>query len=222
MKKLLIYSCLFCFLYSCNSPMDRAYSETTFESDLKAIVETDKLDTSDIMLLGLYITMGPLSGADFEGKTYSQIWKEAQVKQLERQAKEDEQNRLAERVREEEEVQAQKLRSTIEVAVYDKGFQEVDWQAYITFKFAFENKSEKDIRAFKGKVVFTDLFDEEVYSINLTYDQEIPALQTATWNAQADFNPYVDKDVLLKRKSLDDLKIKWNPEKVIFTDNSTL
>ncbi len=222
MKKLILYSSLFCFLYSCSSPMDKAYSETTFETDLKAIAESDKLDTSDIMLLGLYITMSPLSGADFEGKTYSQIWKEVKAKQVEQQAKEEEQNRLAERARKEEEAQAQKLRGIIEVAVYDKGFQKIDWQDYITFKFAFENKSEKDIRAFKGTVIFTNLFDEEVYSINLTYDQAIPALRTVTWNAQTDFNPYLDKDVLLKSKSLDDLKIKWNPEKIIFTDNSTL
>lgn len=64
------------------------------------------------------------------------------------------------------------------VTVYDKGFTEYNYQDYITYKFAFENKTDKDITAFTGQMVFLDLFDKEIKSLNLTYDDGVKANST--------------------------------------------
>lgn len=210
------------FTSSCDSALDRQYNESVMEEDLKAIVEEGELDTSEIFLLGMYVSFGKLQGKDLSNKTYAEILTEAKTLQKEKRAQQQEQEKLANKTKQEEKAHHEKLRKTIGVAIYDKGFQEVDWQDYNTFKFAFENKSDKGIRAFKGTVVFTDLFDEEIYSLNLTIDEPIPSGQTVTWNGQADYNPYREQDVVLRNKELDDLKIIWKPEKIIFTDNTTL
>lgn len=210
------------FTTSCDSALDRQYNESAMEEDLKAIVEEGELDTSEIFLLGIYVSFGKLEGKDLSNKTYAEILAEAKTLEKEKHTQQEEQEKLANKIKEEENAHYEKLRKTIGVAIYDKGFQEVDWQDYNTFKFAFENKSDKGIRAFKGTVVFTDLFDEEIYSLNLTIDEPIPSGQTITWNGQADYNPYREQDVVLRNKGLDDLKIIWKPEKIIFTDNTTL
>lgn len=210
------------FTSSCDSALDRHYNESAMEEDLKAIVKEAELDTSEIFLLGMYISFGKLQGKELSNKTYSEILKEAKTQEKEKRAQQEEKEKLANKIKEEEKAHHEKLSKIIGVAIYDKGFQEVDWQDYNTFKFAFENKSDKGIRAFKGTVVFTDLFNEKIYSLNLTIDEPILSGQTLIWNGQADYNPYREQDVVLRNKELDDLKIIWKPEKIIFIDNTTL
>ena len=59
-------------------------------------------------------------------------------------------------------------------------------------------------------------------TLSFTYDQPIRAGATANWNATTDYNQFMDDDVRLKNKELNDLKIVWKPIKVIFQDGSTL
>ena len=56
----------------------------------------------------------------------------------------------------------------------------------------------------------------------MTYDDGIPAKSTKNWNAQTEFNQFMDEDVALKNKDVEDLKISWIPEKILFSDGTTL
>ncbi|WP_452598672.1 hypothetical protein, partial [Pontimicrobium sp. MEBiC01747] len=86
----------------------------------------------------------------------------------------------------------------------------------------FENKTEKDIRAFKGSISIQDLFDTEIKSINLTIDDPIKAGETFKGTYTSDYNQFRAEDTRLKSKDMDDLKVVWTPEKIIFTDGTTL
>lgn len=187
--------------------------------DVKAISTSKELDSADVILLRSYL-MRNKNQEHFEGHTYAQILEEARSARelhpkLSTQSQPDEAEKL-------KNIHTQKLRKSLEVSLIGKGFKKADWQSYITLKFTFHNNTTKDIRAFKGKVIFTDLFDDKLGELELTYDQIIPAGINVNWETKMDYNQYLEKDSYLRSKTVDDLKTKWEPEKIIFTDNSTL
>ena len=110
----------------------------------------------------------------------------------------------------------------VTVTIFDKGYAEYDYQEYITYKFAFENKTDKEITAFTGQIMFTDLFDKEIKSLNLTYDDGVAASSIKNYSATTDYNQFMDEDQLLKSKNLKQIKLVWKPEKILFADGSTL
>jgi len=140
---------------------------------------------------------------------------EAEQKALAEKAKKEEEE-------EEEEARIKKLTESVIVSCFEKSFAEYDYQEYITYKFVIQNKSEKEIRAVKGSISFTNLFDDEIKSLSFLYDQPIGSEKEVNWNAQTDYNQFMDDDVSLKNKDLKDIKVVWKPEKIIFADGTIL
>tara|TARA_Y100000588_G_scaffold384159_1_gene474856 strand:+ start:328 stop:978 length:651 start_codon:yes stop_codon:yes gene_type:complete len=215
MKKAILLTLLIVLTIACSTPLDRKYSEETLETDAKEIKESGNLSEDEALMMVGWIMRAKLNGTELEGKTYGEILKEAKdYKQ--------EQELLAEKAKLEEEEKRQRLGSALTVAMYNKGYDEHDYQEYLTYSLAFENKTEKDIRAFKGSISIQDLFDTEIKTINLTIDDPIIAGETFKGTYTTDYNQFRDEDVRLKNKDMDDLKVVWTPEKIIFTDGSTL
>jgi len=129
---------------------------------------------------------------------------------------------LAEKAKKEQEERTRRLNAILTVSLFDKGYVEVNYQDYITYKFAFENKSDKDIKAFKGYLAIKDLFDATIKEINITYDDGVPAGEVKNWNATTDYNQFHKEDQQLRSKDMEDLKLVWTPEKVIFSDGSEM
>lgn len=207
-------------LVSCSSPLDKKYSEATLEEDAKLL--KTKLDSTEVnLLLGNILRLTMLK-KDMTKMTYREIIEDGKAWKLEMEKKEASERALREKAQLEEAMRVERLSNSVAVSCYQKGYDEVDYSDYITYGFVIENKSEKDIRALKGELVFTDLFDEEIKSIGLTYDQPIKAKTTVKWNATTDYNQFKKSDQQLKNKDLKDLKVIWKPEKIIFTDGSTL
>jgi len=215
MKKLSLLLVLVSITISCSSPLDKLYNERTVEQDAKEIKESGKLSDEDAKLLIGWILKSKLSGKEIEGKSYSEIIKDAKNFKKE-------QRELAEKTKREEEAKRQRLGSALTVAMYKKGYQEYDYQEYITYSLAFENKTDKEIRALKGKLTINDLFDTKIKSISLTIDERITSKGTHKGTYTTDYNQFKDEDVRLKSKDLDDLKVVWTPEKIIFSDGTTL
>ncbi|WP_299180714.1 hypothetical protein [uncultured Aquimarina sp.] len=114
------------------------------------------------------------------------------------------------------------LLDVVKVQCVQKGYQEYDYEEFITYKFLIENKSNKDIRAIKGNIVFTNLFGDEINTLSFVYDDPIQSGRKINYNATTDYNQFIEKDRALKNKDLKDLKIIWEPLKVIFYDGTTL
>lgn len=215
MKKTLLIFLVSILTFSCSTPLDKKYSEETFETDAKEIKESGKLSEEDALIMVGWIMRSKLKGEHLEGKTYNEIIKEAKDYKKEQEL-------LTKKVKLEEEEKRQRLSSALTVAMYDKGFEKYDYQEYLTYSLAFENKTEKDIRAFKGSISIQDLFDTEIKSINLTIDDPIKAGETFKGTYTSDYNQFRAEDTRLKSKDMDDLKVVWTPEKIIFTDGTTL
>lgn len=222
MKTTTILLILTIIFWGCSSPLDQPFSEETAEEDIATIVKSEVLDSSELELIAGYMIKSKLSGEKLEGQTYADILEKAEEFKQKMEQEQAEQRALAEKIEREEAERINRLRKSLTVSVVSKDFVESRFQEYITYKFAFENKSDKAIRAFKGRIVFNDVFDEEISSLNLKYDQPIPAGETIVWNAQSDYNEFIDKDVRLKNKSMNDINTVWEPEKILFADGTTL
>lgn len=215
---ILIIAGLFVFV-SCSSPLDKPYKKETLQEDMMLIKK--KVSEEDFALLTGQIMLKTMSEDEMLGMTYGDLLEEGKKIQEELLKEEEEEKRLAEEARKEEEERVKRLEKTLSVNLVDKGYTEVNYSDYITMKFTFNNKSSKNIRAFSGKVVIYDLFDEEITSVGIAYDDPVPAKSKVNWDAQTDYNQFLDSDKKFKNKDLEDLKIKWVPEKIIFEDGTT-
>lgn len=200
--------------------MDKKYSKDTFEDDVKQL--QNEVDSADAMLIMGSIIRLTMQQEDLSQMTYGQILENGKAWRAEQDRIEAEQKALQEKAAREEAERIARLENAVMVTCFKKGFSEVDYQDYITYGFAIENKSEQDIRAVKGEIIFTDLFDDEIKTLGFTYDQPIGAGDIANWNATTDYNQFRNEDVRLRNKNLEDLKIVWKPIKVIFQDGTTL
>lgn len=217
-KALIILSSI--LVVACSSPLDKKYSEDTIKEDAKEL--RSELDSSDVKLLMGSIFRLTMQQEDLTKMTYGEILVNGKAWKAEQDRIEAEQKALQEKAAREEAERVARLQNAVMATCFKKGYTEVNYQDYITYGFAIQNKSEQDIRAVKGEIMFTDLFDDEIKTLSFTYDQPIRAGATANWNATTDYNQFMDDDVRLKNKELKDLKIVWKPIKVIFQDGSTL
>ncbi|MBU3028490.1 hypothetical protein [Zobellia galactanivorans] len=220
MKKKLLLIAMVALMFSCSSPLDKKFNEETAKEDIQAI--KDKIDSTELQLLAGSMIRLKFQDKKLEDMTYAEILEDGKKWKAEQEKIEAEQKALAEKAAREEAKRIKKLTEAVIVSCFEKGYTEVDYQDYITYKFVIQNKSDKAIRAVKGGITFTNLFDEEIKSLNFVYDQPIPAGQEVNWNATTDYNQFMDDDKTLKNKDLKDLKIVWKPEKVIFEDGTTL
>lgn len=217
MKKLLIL--LILFVFGCNDPLKKRYNKEALENDIAAFKKA-QVDSTDIVLISLGILRGELQGKDMEGKSYQEILKEMEIWQEQQRIEEAKQKELAEKAKAEELRRIKRLREAVRISVFEKGFTEYNYQDYITYKFVLENQTNSDIQAVTGSVIFTDLFDKEIKTLNLTYDDGIKANSRINWRAQTDYNQFINEDQTLKNKDLNKIKVIWNPEKILFTDGS--
>jgi hypothetical protein len=207
-------------LYACSTPLDKKYNEETLNEDMKAAQE--KLDSNDYQILAGTFLRYSFEGKDMSDMTYDQLLKDGKEWKAEQEKIEAEQKAMAEKAGKEEAARIARLQEAVMVSCYEKGFTKYDYQEYITYKFVLKNKTEKDLRAVKGTLMFFNLFDDEIKRISFVYDQPILAGQEVTWNATTEYNQFIDSDQALKNKDLKDMKLSWKPEKLIFVDGSSL
>lgn len=139
----------------------------------------------------------------------------------EKKREEDEKARVA-KARAEEEAQRKKLLDALTVTVFDKGFQNADYQDYVTIRVVYENKSGKDIRGFKGAIQFNDLFGAEIMPVNITEDEPLKAGETKRQGFTLKYNQFIDKHVKLRNTSLENMKVEWRPEAILFSDGTSM
>ena len=58
---------------SCSKTINKQYSEQNIKEDLKEIVENKDADTTDAVIIAMYVVQAEMSGEKLEGKTYQQI-----------------------------------------------------------------------------------------------------------------------------------------------------
>ncbi|WP_109300897.1 hypothetical protein [Aquimarina sp. AU474] len=220
MKKTILTFIVTGLIISCSSPLDKKFSEEKAKKDMLEIEE--KLDSTELMLLAGTIVRLKLQDKKLEDMTYREILDDGEKWKAELDKIEKEQKILAEKAKKEEEERIRTLSESVIVTCYKKGFSKYNYEEYITYKFAIQNKSDKEIRAVKGQIEFTNLFGDKIKSLSFVYDQTIQANSEVKWDASMDYNQFNDEDQVLKNKDLKDIKVIWKPEKIIFSDGSII
>ena len=86
----------------------------------------------------------------------------------------------------------------------------------------FVEIEQQKMRAFRGRVQFTDLFGKEICAINLTISDPVTAGVEAMWNGTVKYNQFIPQQQNLRNAELKDMKVVWLPASILFADGSTL
>lgn len=120
---------------------------------------------------------------------------------------------------------ASPAQDALSVWVTQKGFMPIDVEAgrykdYITFMVQYRNRSNKDIRAFRGTIEFQDLFGRAIVSALVSISKPVSAGSEGYWEGSLDYSQFIRAHQELRGHELSDLKVKWSADTVIFIDGS--
>lgn len=197
----------------------------TFMQDIKDMkgltVEEVRLLISEQVADGMKKSFGG-EERQIVGKTVGDLLTDLKKEAAEQEHEAKKQERLAAEAKAKEDARSAELRKAINLAVIEKGFLHVDYEDYITIKVAYENTSGKDIRAFEGKVQFTNLFGKEIYESSLTISDPIKVGEKKIWRGDIKYNEFIDAQKSLRFTELSDMKVVWRPSNILFADGSRI
>ncbi len=90
----------------------------------------------------------------------------------------------------------------------------------LAFFLQYSNVSSNDIRAFTGIVTFKDLFDRDIKSLSLTYENTIPAGTSVSEERSYRLNQFLDDDQRLMSATTENTKVTWQTTSVILADGT--
>lgn len=122
----------------------------------------------------------------------------------------------------EEEQQRKRLLDAISLTVFEKSFEHADYQDYVQIRTRYENTSGKEIRGFQGAIVFSDLFGTEILPFRISEDQPLGVGEVKRQGWTLKFNQFIDKHVKLRDTQLQNMKVEWKPQIILFADGTSL
>lgn len=126
------------------------------------------------------------------------------------------------------EIEAKAMKKALSVTLNNKKYVPKDYDVnrysdYCNFEFEYKNNSKKDIRAFTGVVVLSDIFDREFFRVGLTVDNSISAGKTVTDSDRSiKLNQFSDEHKKLINTKMENLRVGFEPRSIMFTDGSKL
>lgn len=208
-RSIFLSAIILVLLGSCNNALNKNYSPINFESDILEIRENQKIPEEDIRLLTDYILVARLGNQDLEGKSYSGILERIkEVRKISKEAFDKHENlQLFKR---------QLLNPLIKVSLVQKEFIKIKNRDYLVYTVAFRNLTEKKIRTVIGDLSIEDLLEKEIKSIYVLFNEELGAMASTTKTYKMEYEYSNESDQRIRLKNLTDLRIKWNPEKIIY------
>ena len=207
-------------------------TEENSEDLFEEIKDTRQLSVEEVGLLQAHVLRSAIVGAGASlpvGKTVGELIERerqlqaddelARAEEAKRKAQEEERRAEAAAAAEE---QREGMREAAMVTVYEKGFYDGRVQDAITIKLSFENSGDRDVRAFKGVVVFKDVFGDVISRVSLKEDEGLAAGKTIRRSRSIDYNQFDDADTALRATDLEDMSVEWEPDTIIFADGEEL
>jgi len=211
-------SVLFCS--SCSNIKSKRVTEQNKEQILNEIPTSKDLTDEDRKLLIGYVMrqsmtrvlQGAKPGLPV-GKTLAEILEDQRNWIAQEKQEEERQKQLAAAVA----AKQAELRNTVGVALYSFVSKQQGFMPYAEAGYAYENRSMKGIRAFEGRVVYKDVLGNTLEDVPLKVLTPIKAGE----KGEASDNLALMADGSLRDKKLDDLKIEWQPKKILFADGTS-
>ena len=205
---------------SCSNIKSKKVTDANKDRVLGEISTSKDLTDEEKQLLVAYAMRQSLS-AVFQGgkpglpsgKTIGEMIDEQRAWKVQQRQEEERQKKLAAEVA----AKQAELRNVIGVALYSftqkKGFM----SDYIEAGYAYENRSDRDVRAFEGDVAYKDVLGNQLEETSLKVLTPIKAGQKAAVSDSLPFIAYPG----LRDKKLEDVKIEWRPKKILFADGAS-
>lgn len=194
--------------------MNKDYNAATYVEDINAIIESNKVSYEDIELLTKYIALSKIAGNNLQGKTYDEIL--VNIKSI-RKNNTDESDRAAM----EKEAQRARMSSYLAVNLSEKVFSKVNSKDCFIYTVVFKNTSPKNIKTVVGSISVNDLLDREIKNIPIVVEEALKANTSFKKTFTIDYDPGNENDKRIRSKELIDLRVVWNPVKIIFEDGTT-
>ncbi len=192
--------------------MDNTYSQTTYVQDIAAIRESNKVGYDEIELLTKYIAISKIAGNDLQGKTYTEILEK--IKEI-RKLNTDHSDQM----KLEKDVMRERMSSYLAVNLSGKSFSKVNNKDCFTYTVIFRNTASKNIKMVVGSISLNDLLDREIKNIEIVLDdEELPPHSIVEKKYVVAYDPANENDKRIRSKELVDLRVVWNPDKIIFKD----
>jgi Protein of unknown function (DUF2939)/GYF domain 2 len=114
----------------------------------------------------------------------------------------------------------------LQVSLAAKGFKASnphagDFEDDITFQLAITNVLDRDIRAFDGILIFTDLLDNEILSSKLAINEPVKAGSVLNWKGALKYNQFFDTHQRLRNEQQKNLKVRFSTRKILFADGTS-
>lgn len=205
MKNVILFTPLLFVLLSCVDTIDKKVTKEHFVEDMKIIKEkyASTYTKEDFNTVQDEAGMAAFVGVGV-GKTYKELLDETKACRLKQKERLD------------------RLNQSLKMELLDFAKIEVNNRCAWAFEFNMVNSTKKDIRAFKGTFYMTDLFGEVLDSIAIQCDEPIKAKSKAhtTTQKEMDINDAGEAKLFLKTK--DNVKCKFVPHDILFSDGSSL
>ena len=206
---------LLIFSVSCNNPLQKIYRPSTYEKDVQEIRRSNKIDDEDLKILVKYIVVARISKNDLSGQTYEDILNRIKTFQQENEKMD---------VREdmEKEARRNKLSSQLEASLLKKEYSNKEGKEIMIYTVTLKNISSQKIKTVTGNFLLNDLLEKPVKQLNIFVDEEINPGQTFTKIITIPYHNADGTDQRVRVKDLIDMRVVWNPEKIILEDGSLL
>jgi hypothetical protein len=203
------------FSGSCHNPLQKIYRPSTYEEDIQEIRKSNKVNNEDLEVLVKYIVVARVSGNDLSGRTYEDILNRIKTFQHENEKMD---------VREdlEKEARRNRLSSHLEAGILKKEYSNKEGKEIMIYTITLKNISSQKIKTITGNFLLNDLLGRPVKELNIFFDEEITPGQTLTKIVTMPYHDADATDQRVRDKDLIDMRVVWNPEKIILEDGSLL
>lgn len=214
----------FILFSGCSGTKGQKITEKNKDRIMEQIKDSKDLTVGEVQLLQGYMLRSGLTGGDPlpVGKTIGELIEDQRKFVADLNKKDAEEKERVAKAKAIADEKRKVLLAALSVTEFDKGFEHIDYEDYNTMKLSYENRSGKDIRGFKGVLIYNDLFGDQITALKLKEDHILKNGQTIQVSKQVDYNQFIDKDKKLRETSLDSMKIEWQPEVILFTDGTSL
>ncbi len=234
---------VFALLLGCSKPTDIVFGPDPLKQIAEQGDQFKKLPEEDRTLLVRYLTVSELGkafGADIKpatGRTVGEVlvdaraWREKmKASEAEAEKRRTEETALKAKVLAERKAVADRIASSVVVAVTDKRVLPEDYDAgryskMLILHYAVKNNSAKTIRQLKGQVVFFDATGDKVGDLPVDFDERIAPGKTlkTTTNRGWKINKFINNDIeKIAARDFSSMKVTFEAEAIAFEGGEVL
>ncbi|WP_222125229.1 hypothetical protein [Paenibacillus xylanexedens] len=192
---------------------------------------TTELTQEDKDFYSMAIEFASSENTDLSSQTVIQIINDEKDRQRkieeEKKKRQEEIKRKQEEAEKEKQTQLKVLNDSLRVGLLKKSviFKDTDkwiFKDVINMTLDIENTSDKKVKGFQGLITFKDMFDNDIKSLNVKYDEAITSGTSTTYDGSFEVNQFIKDDIEFRDTPLEKITVEFEMDQIIFDDGTTI